>query len=37
VAVKAFYDLFDVAHKTVHGQTKISQLDAIGRIMALKS
>jgi hypothetical protein len=34
---KAFYDMFDVAHKPLHGKTIISQLDAIGRIMAYKS
>ena len=34
---KAFYDMFVTAQKPLHGQTKVSQLDAIGRIMALKS
>ena len=34
---KAFYDMFDAAQKPLHGKTKVSQLDAIGRIMALKS
>jgi hypothetical protein len=34
---KAFYDMFDVAQKPLHGQTKVSQLDAIGRVMAFKS
>jgi hypothetical protein len=34
---KAFYDMFATAQKPLHGQTKVSQLDAIGRIMALKS
>jgi hypothetical protein len=34
---KAFYDMFDVAQKALHGQTKVSQLDAIGRVMAFKS
>jgi hypothetical protein len=34
---KAFYDMFATAQKPLHGQTKISQLDAIGHIMALKS
>ena len=33
---KAFYDMFAAAQKPLHGQTKVSQLDAIGRIMALK-
>jgi hypothetical protein len=27
---KAFYDMFDVAQKPLHDQTKVSQLDAIG-------
>ena len=31
---KAFYDMFDAAQKPLHGKTKVSQLDAIGRIMA---
>ena len=34
---KAFYDMFAAAQKPLHDQTKVSQLDAIGRIMALKS
>ena len=34
---KAFYDMFDAAQKPLHGQTKVSQLDAIGRVMAFKS
>jgi hypothetical protein len=34
---KAFYDMFAAAQKPLHGQTKFSQLDAIGRLMALKS
>ena len=29
--------MFAVAQKPLHGQTKVSQLDAIGHIMALKS
>jgi hypothetical protein len=33
---KAFYDMFDAAQKPLHGQTKVSQLDAIGRAMAFK-
>ena len=36
-AAKAFYDMFDAAQKPLHGQTKVSQLDAIGRVMAFKS
>jgi hypothetical protein len=27
---KAFYDMFDAAQKPLHGQTKVSQLDALG-------
>ena len=34
---KAFYDMFAAAQKPLHGQAKVSQLDALGRIMALKS
>jgi hypothetical protein len=34
---KAFYDMFDMAQKPIHGQTKVSQLDGIGRVMAFKS
>jgi hypothetical protein len=34
---KAFYDMFDAAQKPLHGQTKVSQLDAIGRVMVFKS
>jgi hypothetical protein len=34
---KAFYDMFDATQKPLHGQTKVSQLDAIGRVMAFKS
>jgi hypothetical protein len=34
---KAFYDMFNAAQKPLHGQTKVSQLDAIGRVMAFKS
>jgi hypothetical protein len=34
---KAFHDMFDVAQKPLHGQTKVSQLDAIGHVMAFKS
>jgi hypothetical protein len=35
---KAFvYDMFDAAQKLLHGQTKVSQLDAIGRVMTFKS
>jgi hypothetical protein len=34
---KAFYDMFDAAQKPLNGQTKVSQLDVIGRVMAFKS
>jgi hypothetical protein len=34
---KAFYDMFSLAQKPLHSQTKVSQLDAIGRVMVLKS
>jgi hypothetical protein len=34
---KAFYDMFDATHKPIHVNTKVSQLDAIGRILAFKS
>jgi hypothetical protein len=34
---KAFYDMFDAAQKPLHDQTKVSQLDAIGCVMAFKS
>jgi hypothetical protein len=34
---KAFYDMFDVAQKPLHGQTKVSQLDcSIPKIQILK-
>jgi len=36
-AQKAFYEMLEAAQKPLHGQTKISQLDGIGRLMALKS
>ena len=34
---KAFYEMLEAAQKPLHGQTKVSQLDDIGRLMALKS
>jgi hypothetical protein len=34
---KAFYDMFDMARKPLHDKTKVSQLYAIGRVMAFKS
>jgi hypothetical protein len=33
---KAFYDMFDGAQKPLHDKTKVSQLDAIVRIMMFK-
>jgi hypothetical protein len=37
VTAKAFYNIFDATQNPLHGLTKVSQLDVIGRIMALKS
>jgi hypothetical protein len=34
---KTFYDMFDMAQKPLHGETKVCQLDAIGRVMVFKS
>ena len=34
---KAFYEMLEAAQKPLHSQTKISQLDGIGRLMALNS
>jgi len=34
---KAYYDMLEEAQKSLHGQTKVSQLDGIGRLMAFKS
>ena len=34
---KAFYDMMSSAQKPLHGQTMVSQLDAIGCVMAFKS
>jgi hypothetical protein len=34
---KAFYDMFDAAQKPLHGETKVSQSDAIRRVMSFKS
>ena len=36
-STKAFYEMLEAAQKPLHGQTKVSQLDDIGRLMALKS
>ena len=33
---KAYYDMLSSAQKPFHGHTDVSQLDAIGRLMALK-
>jgi len=34
---KAYYDMLSAAQQPLHGQTTVSQLDAIGRVMAFKS
>jgi len=34
---KAYYDMLAVAQEPLHGHTKVSQLDAIVRLMAMKS
>jgi len=34
---KAYYDMLSAAQQPLHGQTMVSQLDAIGRVMAFKS
>jgi hypothetical protein len=34
---KAYYDMLSSAQKPLHEKTTVSQLDAIGRLMALKS
>ena len=31
--VKAYYEMLEAAQKPLHGQTKVSQLDGIGRLM----
>jgi hypothetical protein len=36
-SAKAFYDMFESAQKPLHAHTTLSQLDAIGRVMAFKS
>jgi hypothetical protein len=36
-SAKAFYNMFDTAQKPLHGQTKVSQLDAIGCVMVFMS
>ena len=34
---KAYYDMLATAQQPLHGHTKVSQLDAIGRLMVVKS
>jgi len=34
---KQFYDMLGAAQQPLHGHTKVSQLDAIARLMAVKS
>ena len=34
---KAYYDMLAVAQQPLHEHTKVSQLDVIGRLMAVKS
>ena len=34
-STKAFYEMLEAAQKPLHGQTKVSQLDGIGCLMAL--
>jgi hypothetical protein len=34
---KAYYDMLGAAQEPLHGYTKVSQLDAIARLMAVKS
>ena len=34
---KAYYEMLEAAQKPLHSQTKVSRLDGIGRLMALKS
>ena len=36
-STKSFYEMLEAAQKPLHGQTKVSQLDGIGCLMALKS
>jgi len=35
--VKAYYDMLAAAQEPLHGHMKVSQLDAIARLMAVKS
>ena len=34
---KAYYEMLSMAQQPLHGHTKVSQLDAIARLMAVKS
>ena len=34
---KAYYDMLSAAQQPLHGHAKVSQLDAIARLMAVKS
>jgi hypothetical protein len=36
-SAKAYYDMLSSAQKPLHEKTMVSQLDAIGRLMAFKS
>ena len=36
-SAKAYFKMLEAAQKPLHGHTKVSQLDGIGRLMALKS
>jgi hypothetical protein len=36
-SAKAYYDMLFTAQKPLHGRTRVSQLDVIGCVMALKS
>jgi hypothetical protein len=37
LTAKVFYDMLNTAQKPLHSQTKVSQLDVIGHVMAFKS
>jgi hypothetical protein len=37
VTSKVYYDMLSVAQKPLHDRTKVSQLEGIRRVMALKS
>jgi hypothetical protein len=36
-AAQAFYNMMDSTHKPFHDRSTVSQVDAIGRLMGLKS